>query len=167
MSARVEDLIDELDDLVKKSWGIGGRTMVDSNGVEEILEEIREALPQEIRKARVIVADRNVIINEAKREAEKIVRVAEEHARAMVAKDEIVREAQAKANDLISQSQAKANDLVAQSQAKAREIRRAADEYLEDLMKRTDEQLTANLAELRKTRQNLKASQKSRNISQP
>ena len=73
----------------------------------------------------------------------------------MIAKDEIVRQAQAKANDLLSQSQ-----------TKAREIRRAANEYVDDLMKRTDEQLTANLAELRKTRQNLKASQRSGNTSQ-
>ena len=73
----------------------------------------------------------------------------------MIAKDEILRQAQAKANDLLSQSQ-----------TKAREIRRAANEYVDDLMKRTDEQLTANLAELRKTRQNLKASQRSGNTSQ-
>ena len=151
----VEDLIDELDELVEKSWGIGGRTMVDAKSMEEILDEIREALPQEIRQAKAIGADRTLIINDAKREAETIVRVAEERAKAMIAKDEILRQAQAKANDLLSQSQ-----------TKAREIRRAANEYVDDLMKRTDEQLTANLAELRKTRQNLKASQRSGNTSQ-
>ena len=151
----VEDLIDELDELVGKSWGIGGRTMVDSRSVQEILDEIRDALPQEIRQAKAIVADRTVIINDAKREAETIVRVAEERAKAMIAKDEIVRQAQAKANDLLSQSH-----------PPPPEIRRAANEYVDDLMKRTDEQLTANLAELRKTRQNLKASQRSGNTSQ-
>ena len=40
-------------------------------------------------------------------------------------------------------------------------MRRAANEYVDDLMKRCDEQLTGNLAELRKTRQNIKASQRS------
>ena len=34
----VEDLIDELDELVGKSWGIGGRTMVDAKSMEEILD---------------------------------------------------------------------------------------------------------------------------------
>lgn len=148
----VEELIDELDDLVSKSWGIGGKTMVDAGSVQEILDDLREALPQEIRQAKAIVADRTLIINDAKREAETIVRVAEERAKAMVAKDEIVRQAQAKANDLLTQSQ-----------SKSREMRKAANEYVDDLMKRTDEQLTANLAELRKTRQNIKASQRSGN----
>ncbi|MCI9273240.1 MAG: ATP synthase F0 subunit B [Clostridiales bacterium] len=148
----VEELIDELDELVSKSWGIGGRAMVDAGSIQEILDDLRDALPQEIRQAKAIVADRTLIINDAKREAETIVRVAEERAKAMVAKDEIVRQAQAKANDLLTQSQ-----------TKAREMRRAANEYVDDLMKRTDELVTANLAELRKTRQNIKASQRSGN----
>ena len=148
----VEELIDELDELVSKSWGIGGRAMVDAGSIQEILDDLRDALPQEIRQAKAIVADRTLIINDAKREAETLVRVAEERAKAMVAKDEIVRQAQAKANDLLTQSQ-----------TTAREMRRAANEYVDDLMKRTDELVTANLAELRKTRQNIKASQRSGN----
>ena len=56
----VEDLIDELDELVEKSWGIGGRTMVDAKSMEEILDEIREALPQEIRQACLLYTSRCV-----------------------------------------------------------------------------------------------------------
>lgn len=128
----------------------GGRSVIDAERARQILDGIRENLPQEIRQAKAIVADRSQIINDAKREAETTIRVAEERAKAMTNQDEIVKQAQARANDLLSQSQ-----------NKAREIRKAANEYVDDLMKRTDEQLTANLAELRKTRQNIKASQRS------
>ena len=41
-----------------------------------------------------------------------------------------------------------------------REMRRASNDYIDDLMKRTDDALAANLAELRKTRNNIKASQR-------
>ena len=58
------------------------------------------------------------------------------------------------------QAQQKANELVSQSQAKFREMRRASNDYIDDLMKRTDDALAANLAELRKTRNNIKASQR-------
>lgn len=149
----VEELIDELDDMVDRSWSLplsGGRSVIDAERARQILDGIRENLPQEIRQAKAIVADRSQIINDAKREAETTIRVAEERAKAMTNQDEIVKQAQARANDLLSQSQ-----------NKAREIRKAANEYVDDLMKRTDEQLTANLAELRKTRQNIKASQRS------
>ena len=151
----VSSLLDELDEMIDSAWNMplsGGKALVDAERVREIVDKIRSSLPQEIRQAKAIVSDRSQIIADAKREAETVVRVAEERARVMVNQDEIVRQAQARGSELLSQSQ-----------TKAREIRRAANEYVDDLMKRTDEQMTANLAELRKTRLNLKASQRSGN----
>lgn len=100
--ATVEDLIDELTDVLEKGWHLpfaGGKSFIDSEDAKQILDEIREAIPSEVRKAKAIVADRAQIISEAQREAETIVRVAEEKAKALVNQEEIVRQAQAKAND--------------------------------------------------------------------
>ena len=127
-----EQLIDKLEDLVDQAWSLplsGGRSVLDADKVRDILEDLRDSLPQEIRQAKAIVADRSQIINDAKREAETVVRVAEERAKKMINQHEIVKQAQARANDLLTQSQ-----------AKAREMRRAANDYVDDLMKRTDEQ---------------------------
>ncbi|WP_195985845.1 ATPase [Clostridium sp. D33t1_170424_F3] len=149
----VEELIDELYEMVEKAWNLPlsrGRAVLDGDEVRQILDEIRENLPKELRQAKAIVADRAQIISDAKREAETIVRVAEERSKAMVNQDEIVRAAQQKANDLVTQAQ-----------LKAREMRKASNDYVDDLMKRTDDALAANLAELRKTRQNIKATQRS------
>ena len=149
----VEELLDELYDMVEKAWNFPlsrGRAMLDVEEVKDILEEIREAMPQEIRQAKAIVADRTQIISDAKREAETIVRVAEERARAMVNQDEIVKQAQQKANEML-----------AQAQTRSRTTQKACNVYIDDLMQRTDEGLTANLAELRKTRQEIKASLRS------
>ena len=149
----VEELLEELYDMVEKAWNLAlsrGRAMLDVEEVKEILEEIRDAMPQEIRQAKAIVADRTQIISDAKREAETIVRVAEERARAMVNQDEIVKQAQQKANEML-----------AQAQTRFRKMQKACNVYIDDLMQRTDEGLTANLAELRKTRQEIKASLRS------
>jgi hypothetical protein len=148
-----EELIDELYDMTEKAWNFPmsrGRGVMDCQEVKQILDELRESLPQEIRQAKAIVADRTKILEDAKREAETVVRVAQDHAKAMVAQDEVAREAQQKANELLSQSQ-----------TKVREMRRASNDYIDDLMKRTDDDLSQLLAELRKTRQNIKASQRS------
>lgn len=149
----VEDLVDELYEMVEKAWSLPlsrGRAVLDGSEVKQILDEIKQNLPQEIRQAKAICADRSQIISDAKREAETVIRVAEERAKAMVNQDEIVKQAQQKANELISQSQ-----------AKFREMRKASNDYIDDLMKRTDEALATNLAELRQARQNIKASQRS------
>ena len=146
----VEELVDELYELVEKAWNLPlsrGRAMLDVEEVRTILDEIRETMPQEIRQAKAIVADRSQIISDAKREAETIIRVAEERANTLVNQNEIVKQAQQKANEML-----------AQAQARFREMRKASNEYIEDLMKRADEGLSSNLAELRKTRQNIKAS---------
>ena len=148
-----EELIEELYEMVEKAWSpplTRGHIMLDADEVKQILGEIRDSLPNEIRQAKAIVADRSQIISDAKREAETIVRVAEERAKAMVNQNEIVKQAQQKANEMLSQAQ-----------ARFRVMRKASNDYIDDLMRRTDEGLAANLAELRQTRQNIKASQKS------
>ncbi len=154
--ATIEDLIDEMYDLLDKGWKMplsAGKMFVDGEEVRQILDEIKEEIPSEVRKAKAIVADRAQILDEAQREAETIIRVAEEKAKAMVNQDEIVRQAQQKANELI-----------AQAQQKCKELSKASNDYVDDLMRRADESLSENLAELRKTRQSIKASQRNSQI---
>ena len=155
--ATIEDLIDEMYDVLDKGWKMplaGGKVLVDSEEVRQILDEIKEEIPDEVRQAKAIVADRGQIISDAEREAETIVRVAEEKAKALVDQNEIVRQAQQKANELI-----------AAAQQKFKEMRKASSDYVDDLMRRADESLAENLAELRKTRQSIKTSQRN-NASQ-
>lgn len=150
--ATIEDLLDELYDVIEKGWSLplsGGKIFVDGEEARQILDEIRDVIPDDIRKAKEIVADKEQLMADAQREAETIVRVAEEKAKALVNQDEIVRQAQAKANDLIMQGQ-----------AKFKEMRKASSDYVDDIMRRADESMAETLAELRKTRQNIKSAQR-------
>ena len=106
-------------------------------------------------QAKGIVADRADIINNAKREADGIIRTAEERAKAMVAQEEITKLAQAKAGEIL-----------AAAQKKSREMRKAAQDFVDDLMTRADEQLTANLNEVKKTRAALRQQIPSANQNQ-
>lgn len=152
----IDDLIEELFDALEKGFRLpmsSGKILVDGEEIRAILDDLKEEIPAEIQQAKGIVADRGHIISEANREAETIIRVAEERQQQLVDNDEIVRQAQIKANDLLKQAA-----------GKAKEMNRAASEYVDDVMRRTDESLSENLAELRKTRQNIKSSQRSSQI---
>lgn len=154
--ATIEDLIDELYDVLDKGWKLPfspGKVMVDVEEVRALLDEIREEIPAEVRKARSIMADHSQIIEDAHREADTIVRMAKEKADAMVDETEIMRAAQAKANEVLGQTQ-----------AQVKEMRRACNEYVEDLLHRTDDAISENLAELRKTRQGIKSSSRTSQI---
>ena len=102
-------------------------------------------MPNEIKQAKGIVADRTDIISNAKREAESIVRAAEERAKQLVAQEEITKMAEARAREIITTAQ-----------LKSKEMRKAAQDFVDDIMRRADDGLTANLAEVRKTRAALK-----------
>ncbi|MBQ3073639.1 MAG: ATPase [Ruminococcus sp.] len=149
---RVEELIAELQDIMNDAKAVpltGGKSLVDTEQVLDILDEISDSLPSEIRQAKNIVADRSQIIAEAKKESEDIIRAAEERKQQLVNQNEIVRAAHAQATEIINDAKAKTSDM-----------RKAASEFVEDIMKKTDDAITSQLTELRKTRQNIKMTQK-------
>lgn len=141
----VEELLDRVDDMLDKAWSIGGKCLIDSDNLRDIVDDIRGSMPNEIRQARAIVADRGKIVDNAKVEADDIIIKAEDRARKLVANEEIVRQAQQKANEILSQSQ-----------LKSREMRKGAMDYSEDVLKRSEEILAQRLAEIRQARQALR-----------
>ncbi len=142
----LDELLEQFDEVLDSGIKIPGKkTVVDIEKLRAVVDDIRLNIPSEIKQARGIVADRADIITTAKREADGIIRNAEEKAKAMVAQEEIVKLAQEKAAEIISNAQGKAKDM-----------RRAAQDFVDDIMRRADEGLTANLGEIRKTRAALK-----------
>ncbi|MCQ2455457.1 MAG: ATPase [Clostridia bacterium] len=138
----LDELLEQFDEVLDSGIKIPGKkTVVDIEKLRAVVDDIRLNIPSEIKQARGIVADRTEIITTAKREADSIIRNADERAKAMVAEQEIVKLAQEKATEIISNAQ-----------TKCRDMKKAAQDFVDDIMKRTDEGLTANLAEVRKTR---------------
>lgn len=145
----IEDLLEQIDEMIDKAWSIplsGGKCSIDADRLREILDDIRANMPSEVRQAKAIVADRADIISTAKKEAESIVRKAEERARYLISQEEVTRQAQQKANELLGQAQ-----------TKSREMRKGASDFAEDLLRRTEETLAMRLGEVRQARQSLRS----------
>lgn len=152
---KMEMLINELQEIADGAFTIplsGGKTVVNSERLNEIIEEMRSNFPTEIKQAKIIAADRNSIINKSKEEAEAIIQRAEERAKAMVMQSEIVKQAQQKANEIVFNAEQQAS-----------QIKGAANTYIDGLMKKADEELSRNLADLQKTRKGLAAYQQKGN----
>lgn len=149
---KVDDLILQLQDVINNAKSVplsGGKVMVSSDEVYDIIDQIQDSMPAEVRQAKNIVADRKQILTEANRESENIIRAAEERKKVMLNQNEIVREAQVKAKEILEDAK-----------QKSAEIRKAANVYVESIIKRTEESLSAQLADVKKTRANLANSQK-------
>ncbi len=144
----IENILDQIDEMIDKAWGMplsGGKCLIEADRLRDMLDDIRGNMPSEIRQAKSIVSDRADIIADAKKEAENIVRVAEERARALVMQEELVKQAQQKANEILLQTQ-----------QKCREMRKGTQDFAEELLKRTEEVLAKQVAEVHQTRQVLR-----------
>lgn len=121
------------------------KSIIDCDQMRDYINEIRLNLPQEIKQAKLIVRDRQSIMTDANKEADAIIRRAEDRAKVIVSNDEITKQAKLKATDIINQAQ-----------SRARELKNAANKYIDDVLVKTEECLQSNLADVRRTRQAVK-----------
>lgn len=160
---KIDEILDQLDELLDKSWSLplsGGRCVVDAEKVRELIDGLRYNIPEEVREAKAIVADRSLILSEAKKESEIMIRKAEERAKQLIAQQEIVRQAQAKCADMLGQAKTKSSEM----RSAAQEFSDAVLRQVEDAIKQNGEilasTLNASLNEIRTTRQALKGTKR-------
>lgn len=144
MSNNIEDIIGSLYDMVQDARAMplaADKCILERDRVLDMLDEIIAQLPGELKQSRTIVESRNELINQARREAEGIIRQAQEQAKQMVTKEAIYAEAKKRSEELVGQTQNKINQL-----------RKAGNEYMDDALRQTEETITRALNEVRDTR---------------
>ncbi|MDD5795497.1 MAG: ATPase [Oscillospiraceae bacterium] len=149
---KMEDLVNELQEMVNDAKGMpfaSDKVMLSRDTVLDILDEIEDAVPTEVRQAKNIVNDRNQILSQAKKEAEEIIKQAEERRKAMINQHEITKQAQAQAVEILSEAKSKAAG-----------VKKAANQYVDDMMKTVEDSLAKQYNEIKKTRQNILDTQK-------
>ena len=129
MANGVEEIITTLYEMVQDAWSLplgADKCVLERDKVLDLLDEISNQLPGELKQAKTIVESRNEVITNAKREAENILKQAEQRARQMISHEEVYLQAQKEADDLMKNAQ-----------AKIKELRQVTNDYVDDSMKRT------------------------------
>ena len=140
----IEDIIGALYDLVQDARSMplaADKCIVERDRVLDMLDEIIAQLPGELKQSRTIVESRNELISQARREAETILRQAQEQAKQLVTKEAIYQEARRRSEELVGQTQERINQL-----------RKAGNEYMDDALRRTEETIAQALEEVKDTR---------------
>lgn len=140
----IEDIITALYDLIQDARGLplgADKCIVERDKVLDMLDEISAQLPAELKQSRTIVDSRNELIGQAKREAEAIVRKAQEEADRLVAQQSIYEEAKRKCAEMVAQTK----DQIAN-------LRKVSNDYMDDALRRTEEAIAQSLGEVRDTR---------------
>lgn len=104
------ELINELEDIIDKGVAVPftGRCMLDKEELLEIIQEIRLKLPTDLEQAKWIKAERQNIINDANKEADEIIKVANDKLIAMIDENEITKKAMAAAAEITDSANAEA-----------------------------------------------------------
>ena len=104
------DLLAELEDVIDKGTSVPftGRCMLDREELLEIIQDIRLKLPTDLEKAKWINAERQNIINDANKEADELMKVANDKIIAMISENEITKRAMAAAEEITGKANAEA-----------------------------------------------------------
>ena len=124
--------------------------MVDVDRMRDIIDEVRNNLPDEIRESKKIVNDREQIMQNARIESESIIQQA--RARVLTSEQEIVKRSQQHAAEILSAAQ-----------KSAKELTRKATLYCETILKNSEEVLGRSMADIKNTRMNLRSAARPKN----
>lgn len=145
----IEDMITVLYDMVQDARSMplaSDKCILERDKVLDMLDEILAQLPGELKQSRTIVNSRNELIGQARREAEAIIRQAQDKAKLMVSQEAIYEEAKRQCQEMI-----------AQTQAQAAGIRKASNDYMDDALRKTEEAISQSLADVQDVRVRFKA----------
>jgi len=139
-------LIDKLDDLVHnaKQVPLTDQVRVDKEEIYDLLDQMRATIPEEIKQARWIVKERQEMLAEAKREAERIVKEARERQDRLISNEEVMKAAERAAEDIVDEAQ-----------AREREIRLGAEDYADEILNTLEINLTKFIAAIQRGREQM------------
>jgi cell division septum initiation protein DivIVA len=112
--------------------------MIDEDRMLDIIDQMRVAIPEEIKKAQQVLNQRDRILAQAQEEANRTIAIAREKQDQMVERDSIVQAAHAKANEILALAQVERSN-----------SRQEADEYALETLRRLEMELERFLNQVR------------------
>ena len=149
MANRIEEIITSLYEMVQDAWSLplgAEKCVLERDKVLDLLDEIRNQLPGELKQAKTIVESRNEVITNAKHEAERILKQAEQRARQMMSQEEVYTMAKNEADEMIKNAQQKIKDL-----------KQVTNEFVDDALSRTESAISNALKEIQESRKSFQA----------
>ncbi len=156
MQMDILHLIDRLEELVAEArrMPIGQGVVVDRRRLLELVDQMRSSVPWEVKEAEEIVAARDSVLEEARREAEGVLHRAELDAQEQLEETALLQAAEREAQAVIARAEERTqgmlDDAQAQVQTRLRQAEQAAtnqmdeaDRYALEMLRRLDHQLSA------------------------
>ena len=141
MANSIEEIITSLYEMIQDAWSVPlgqDKCVIERDKVLDLLDEISEQLPNELKQAKMIVESRGEVITNAKREAENIITQAEAKAQQLVSETEIYKAAQDQSRTMI-----------AEAKEKIKELNRVTNNYVDNTLAKTEQAIQDALSQIK------------------
>ncbi len=132
-------LVDRLEELFAESRSVPftHSVIVDEDRMLDIIDQMRVSIPEEIKKAQQLLAQRDRILAQAQEEANRTLQLAREKSEMLMERDGIVQAAHARSEQII-----------AQGRVEAEKQKRDADEYVLDTLQNLEVEMERVLTQV-------------------
>jgi cell division septum initiation protein DivIVA len=133
-------LVDRLEELVNESRPIPltHTVLVDEDRILEIIDQMRISIPEEVKKAQQVLAQRDRVLAQAQEEANRTINLAKQKSDELIQRDAIVQAAQSRSEQIL-----------AQSRVDGETVRREADDYVIEALGALESELNRLTAQAR------------------
>ncbi len=143
--SNLDYLIDRLEELLHSSprLPLTGKLMLDEDAVMRIVDQLRSAIPAEIREAQQVLQDREAIVEGGQEKANSIMALAQEQADRMVEESSILVRADQERRGILERAEADAQRIRQAAAADAERTRGEADAYALDVLRDLERSLAS------------------------
>ncbi len=141
----VLQIIEEMEETIEQSMNIFGYSVSNKENLLGMIEEIRLKLPDEFKQARWVKDEKERLLADARKEADVILKEAQERVIALIDEHEIT-----------AQAKAEAEKIMTNARNQEAELQRNAIMYADAIMEKLDKSVSIALDEVHNCRRQLK-----------
>jgi cell division septum initiation protein DivIVA len=129
-------LVDRLETMLSKGWRIPftSNIVIHEDPFLDVIDQMRISIPEEVKQARRVHAERERMLEQAQQEAERVVASAREQVTSLSGEEEVVKLAQAKADEIVAQAHRSSESIKAEADAYVMEVLSDMEEQLMKLI---------------------------------
>ena len=155
MNNNLEELITALYDMIQDAKSVplsSEKCIIERDKALDMLDDLSAQLPGELKQARTIVASREELVSQARREAENIIRNAHAEAEKLIEHEVIYQQTLAKCQEMAKANMAECEERIRQTEAQMEQIKIASFGYVDNSLRQTEETILKALNEVKGTR---------------
>lgn len=137
MSNKIEQIIEEIEEYIdgcKYKALSNTHIIVEKEHIDELLRELKNKTPEEIKRYQKIINNKEAILADAKEKANALIEQATAQTNNMLNEHEIMQEAYTQANQVVTLATEQAQQIVDNATIEANTMREAARQYTDDML---------------------------------